>query len=392
MRRFLHLLQSAALTGAAAAVLSGCSGGGGPAKTETVETGYKGIARSQPFLAAERLLEESGLSVQHIHSASKLPTYGEVLILSAGAAESSVTTRRVLDWVESRGGHVIFLAEQYESWRDDWEMGFGDLAELFRDHKPGPLLRALNIETTTSPKTSGEVEIADREFTYEMRNRLAFKIGKRRPDVISGSRDEAWICSFEQGRGRVTLIASAHPFRNRFIDREDHADLLLEIVQLGDAYKDSYRYGSNEVFFFLTGSDSFLSMVWSRFWMPLSALLALVVLLLWKAIPRFGPMRRAPGENVRQFSEHLKMSGQFLWRHGQSGELLEAVRRSILQKIKSRHASLNPHDEEDLLPKLAEMSRVPLAKVREAWRTAHLPDSTRMIHHIRHLQAINNAL
>ena len=98
MRAARHFLALAM-----ALLLFGCSG-----EEIEIETGYRGKARRDPFLAAERLLEENRYHVStHTWLGDNLPD-GATLIATAPSIGNRGTTENVLDWV-SGGGHLELL-------------------------------------------------------------------------------------------------------------------------------------------------------------------------------------------------------------------------------------------------------------------------------------------
>lgn len=370
---------------AAAGILLGSCGMKTTFKTETRETGYEGIARTQPFLAAQRLLEQFGWTVENIHNPRNLPRYGGLLFLSGEAAASYATARHVIKWVEN-GGHAIILAQGSEAWRNDWETSFsGAMDRLESNH----LFKELMIKPgdyRESPNSALSARFSGRNYEFNSGASLTFNLAYHNPDILAGPPLAASLASFPYGVGRITLLPQAHPFRNRYIDEMDHAGLLLALAGLEEGEE------SGEAYFLMTGGDSFLDLLIQRAGMALLALVLLVVLWFWKTIPRFGPRRHAQVENLRAFSEHLRAAGSFLWRSRQPSELLLPIRRSILTKLQQRHPLWLSGDDSEMIPRLAEASGLPPERVRDAWTAQHLSDPVRMIQLISDLQQIQHCL
>src|SRR5213075_340682 len=108
------------------------------------------------------------------------------------------------------------------------------------------------------------------------------------------------VMSWNRGFGRVTLVADAHPFRNRYLARNDHAALLYGLVSL------DHR---TVVSFVSVLKVSFWKMLWEHGRPALLCLAALLMLWLWKNLPRFGPILAAEDHSSRDFTAHLAMAG-----------------------------------------------------------------------------------
>ncbi len=380
---------------AAITFLTGCR----PASytTETREVGYKGMARTQPFLAARRLLEESGHAVKTIQTVAEAPRFGGVLILSGATAQNQSTAMRSLDWVRRYGGHLIVFFKGAEPWRDDFRGGIADfwqnLLDSTKEFETNAILRELRV-TPASGMKDASVALDAGSYAFEMDSRAGFATqgAVPKPDILSGDGGHSQIASIPYQGGRVTLVMDARPFRNRYIDEKDHAALLLALVGKNDGGSAWGAHGGAEVAFFLRGGDSFFALLWEQFWKVLVGLALLVAFWLWKNLPRFGPLRSAAPDTLRQFSEHLKLTGSFLWRRRQPFDLLQPMRRSILARVSRKHPLWLAGGDDTLLPRLAEAAGLPLQRVTAAWNTAHVQHPPEMIRLVRDLQHIHQAL
>jgi hypothetical protein len=133
------------------------------------------------------------------------------------------------------------------------------------------------------------------------------------------------LASTEFGGGRLTVVADARPFRNRYIGDYEHASLLAYLAEL------SPDHGS--IHFIRNASLSFWALLWERAWAFVVGLLALTAFWLWKNLPRFGPLdsKEAAG-TLRAYDLHLEALGDFHWRLDRGEGLLRPLRQSLLER------------------------------------------------------------
>ena len=367
-----------------------------PSHQESREIGFQGAARTQPFLAAERLLDSLGADSRKLTSLNDLPR-GGTLIVNADSTSNQATGQRALEWAENEGGHLILFLSGSESWRDDWEISIGDLFSPPQNLDVHPVLKKYQLAVTKkdleSKSTATNVSVDIDGESYEMAPYGNFTIHstststKRRPDVLAGTRESSLLLSLPlQDGGRLTVINNAIPFRNRYLKDADHAKILVALIGLGT---ERQQYS---VSFMLNNHVSFYGMLWEKFWMPLIALAILIVAWLWKNLPRFGPLLANPTNSDRQFADHLRMTGNFLWGRKRSADLLQAMRQSILRKLQARHHGISDGPEDRLLEHLATLTHIPYERVAAAWNIPFTQDSRFFLTLLRDLQSIHQSL
>ena len=333
----------------AAFALLGCAG-----EEIEIETGYRGKARRDPFLAAERFLTENDFEVStHTWIGDRLPP-GATLIATAQSFGNRGTTDSVLTWV-ARGGHLLVLLDGGETFRDDWDRGHSDRNTRAQPERT-ELLEKLGIE---EPKDGGgplEVKLADSSASVKMPARFTWKKGRApvRPDIVGADGNSIALASFRRGAGRISIAAHAEPFRNRHLGEGDNAWLLLRLV--------GHARGA-EVWFLNGMKVSFFGMLWEHGWMALIAAAALLAAWLWKSLPRFGPLRAAEESGTRDFAEHLSLTGAFLWRHRQRAQLIGPLRETVTRAAVRRGLLRN---DPGFLEKLAAFAQMDLERVRHA--------------------------
>ena len=357
---------------AAALLLFGCNG-----EEIEVETGYRGKARRDPFLAAERFLEANQYDVStHTWLGDGLPP-GATLIATAQSFANRGTTDSVLDWVHG-GGHLLLLLDGGETFRDDWE-------REHHKHTTGEqperteLLEKLGIEETKDGGGELTVNIADTTAKVKIPARFTWAKGETpaRTDVSAADGDSIALASFHRGAGRISIAAHAEPFRNRHFGDGDNAWLLLRLV--GHAHSD-------EVWFLNGVRISFFGMLWEHGWMALTAAAALLAVWLWKSLPRFGPLRAAEDTGTRDFAEHLSLTGAFLWRHRQRAQLIGPLRETVTRAAVRTGLS---RSDPDFPEKLAAFAQMDALRVRAALFSENIADPRHFLRAIQDLRALH---
>ena len=305
-----------------AALLAGCSGT--KVEYEEVEVGYRGAARQDPFLAANRLLKENGYTTNTSRRLRDCLKETGTLITPLQSFNNHGETDDVLAWTQ-RGGHLVLILAGGESWRDDWKTF--DLKTLWEYLKKrevaeqARLLRALEIKSVSErDEKETAVKVGNRRMSCSLTGRITFEHPPTRPDGNAGEKEEPSFISYRLGGGRVTLLAHAHPWRNRYIGDSDHAEMFSAVIGMG----------RSDIVWFLNGVRiSFWTMLWERAWLAMIALALLLAVWLARYLRRLGPVGLLKSASARNFSDHLLLTGAFLWRHRQADALVAPVQNAI---------------------------------------------------------------
>ncbi|MCD2343025.1 DUF4350 domain-containing protein [Ideonella azotifigens] len=158
----------------------------------------------------------------------------------------------------------------------------------------------------------------------------------RSPSTVFKSRDlPAWGVRDELGwralrlplgRGELTLSAWYPNLDNPDLMKHDHAPLLAAMLKLRPG-RQVWLMGSASL-------PTLPSWLWQQAAPVLLLALAALVLSLWRALPRFGPLRRPPPDRRRSLAEQVRGSASFLLQHraealhtAQCRALAEAARK-----------------------------------------------------------------
>ena len=363
MNRRLCMLLILAVMG-----LSGCN-----TKYQEVETGYKGPARTNPWLAAERFLKAYGHPVEVLSSWREPAPEDSTWIIPCELISNTLFAKQIDQWM-SDGGHLICLIE-YSDFRDDWnlidpEVELEPAFERFlEDHD-------FEIEKSSS----GEVETKliryrGRPFDVEMKS--AWKASNR-----SGSLQG--MPTAKVGDGRLTLVTDARPFRNRWIGDKQHAALLKSLVDSTESF--------GTVVFVRGATLSLWSLLMERAWAVLLGLSLVIVIWLWKNLRRFGPLEAADAPSpLRAYDHHLEALGDFQWRLDRGASLLAPLRGEILEQSNRLMARSGKLDS-DIFALLGERAGIPRERVARAMSEPAPADASVFTRTVSDLQQILKSL
>lgn len=416
-----------------AVVLCGCKG-----HWEDVEKtlGYHGKARLNPFLAAERLLEELGHEVRNAKTLAKLPAHDTVIFMSGEGGLPVGRAKQLLNWTRS-GGHLIYALGGTRPY-NDFDTQFGSfIAAMLLEEDKDPILDQLGVgvqkriadeeikelakdllhdkkkakddekaepaakQDTTKKKKKKKADDDESSLesvqdvtwdgqSYELSlggyQNLILKRKLKAGEFSAGSKNESLALHLRHGMGSVTLLAHARPFRNRWIGERDHARWLAALVG---------ENNTKEVLFVAAATGSFLGLLWQHGWMALLALLACLVFWLWQQMPRFGPLAEVELDTTRHFASHIGALGEFFWRMRRGALLVTAARDAVWERIRERHRSLDDGSRQmnaHLAAEVASRTGLPVQRVTAAFAVPPPDSAHNFVNLMRDLQAIRHAL
>ncbi len=340
------------------------------------EIGYKGKARVNPWLAAERFAASDGNEVRSLASWTAPDVEDAVWFVPASLLSNQSFTRRMREWVEE-GGHMVLLVEHADSETNDWSRS---------SVKPRlePVLVNMLERTGIGLKEGGEmkkpvtasrIEFSGRSFAVDAKSTTSVSVYGGTPGVFA---------SVRLREGRMTVITDARIFRNRWIGEEDHAALL-------DALLGSTQYEGS--IGFLRGSGlSLWGLLGKYLWPVLLGLGVLALLWLWKSLIRFGSVESADGvATLRGYEHHLEALGDFQWRLDHAAGLLGPLRSQIVEHGQRIHARSGRRGE-DFFQFLADRAELPRECVSSALSDSAPPDSATLTRTAADLQKLLQVL
>lgn len=360
MKWFLILLTALALTG--------CD-------YEEVkrEIGYKGKARINPWLAAERFCGRYDGEVKSLASWTAPAAGDAVWFVPASVLTNESFTRRLERWV-SDGGHLVVLVEHANAETNDWSP---HSMEPTLEPAVIHLLDRVGIELKVAEKTTKVSKIRFRGKNYQVDASSAASVNVR------GKKPGIFV-STKSGGGRVTVLTDARLFRNRWIGDKDHAALLDALFLVKNSGGDIG---------FLRGSGlSLWGLLSDHLWPVLCGLGVLTFLWLWKNFTRFGPVEAEAGPSaLRGYDHHLEALGDFQWRLDRAAALLNPLRTQILERGQ-RISTRVGHRDDDFFQFLADRAALPRDRVHRAMSEASPPDSAVLTRTVADLQRLLQVL
>jgi hypothetical protein len=386
----------------------------------------RGEAARNNLLAAERLIVAMGGKAHSDHVFKALPEGDpQHAVLIFPTQRRTLTPRQraqIYDWVE-RGGHLVAVTytiagddafpdelmeragvRQFwstppkgkkprktgESGESDAGDASEDLADDIAPAKPRPrsVPAAKNAsdcplqrESGTLAPRFGTTPDATLKVCFDQRFRV-----KARGDVLWQAKDASGVhaIAVALGKGRVTVLTDYDFMLNNAIGRADHADFLLAMI--------GFKAGMNVSLIPREDVPGIVELAWRTGWPVLLALCAAILIALWRKAARLGPVVAQLETARRSIGEHVRASGEFLWRHGQAEALwkgtLEEVQRRIDLTLPVQHLR-NPDDRLRLIEKRTGLG---LARLQQAFFPQPSPRSDDFVRAIATLEHVRKSL
>lgn len=315
----------------------------------TKETGFKGKARINPWLAAERFVGKKGHDVHSSGGWVKPEWDHRAYFVPVGVLNNVGVVSAMKEWV-SDGGHLVLLVEYSDSDWNDWSDYQRSVPELQKPLVDFLKDAGVTIERSRAGKPDGTT-VTFGERTYEVEVDTNARVST--PAAKDGN-----FASVEYGYGRITVIPDARIFRSRKIGDKDHAALLSALIG------SSTTEGS--VVFLRGAGISLWRMLARHLWPVLVGLALTLIIWLWKSFTRFGPMESAATASpLRGYDHHLEALGDFQWRLDKGSALLAPIRERIVEGGQKAAAAAGRKDA-DFFQFLAERAGIPRERVTRA--------------------------
>jgi len=286
-----------------------------------IPTRLRGDAASNPFYAAQKLVETLGAMSERREFLGDTPS-DAVVVLSTWSWDIDGARREEFErWVEAGGRLVVDAA--LISGSDAFEEWSGIAREREEEDPDADLLQRPKTVEHCVPLDEVGSEIDEallaRYSACDFDHESWFETSVQ---LLWGLRGEAGLLAARVavGQGRVTAINGV-PFLYRDLFEGDHGELLAAAADL--------RSGDHVVFMSEADVASLPELVW-RYGAPVVALLLFwIALALWRGAMRFGPLV-APSESARRsLAEQVLGTGRFALRIGGGAALIAAARRAL---------------------------------------------------------------
>ena len=342
----------------------GCRGKGQWVE-ETVVGNYKGEARYNPYLAAQKFLETYDIESETSFVLPRdLYQYGTVVV-PASALTTSTVANNLIEFAEDGGVVLVVMAGGENTYNDftPWvgrfddeapPIGFETLLEEFhlttgvgdfeeidyfadKEEKTGAkrtvgdeahLRRNYRVEDAALKTSVGKSTFAiEQEGSHGLRFSNQGKEERRQAaaedHILQGETADIPMQFYylQTRKGLIAFLAHARPLRNPYLDRLDHAQFLVYLTAAEGA--------GDDVLFVIGSGESFGSLLWKAGWPTVVAALILLALWLWWKLPRFGPVGPVAEHDARDPVAEYTALGRFFWRTRTISTLLNPLRKNL---------------------------------------------------------------
>jgi len=350
-------------------------------RDDTTTLGPTKAARQDPYLAAERLVQDLGVPTEGFQSIAAVPDSSMSVYL--GGDRAGFVGRRqddLVQWVEA-GGHLILVIQKpghSDAWKDK------DVPVI------DELLTRLGITAYPNPGSAEEILStplpgdASRTVEIEMEPVVSLTCLEEPLFDIKDSGDNMVLLSIQRGFGRVTAIAQDDWVTNAKIADHGHATMFWELVNQGGV-SGLWVVRGDQV-------PGFLRLLGRHAWPALAAFGLLVILWMLRAGLRFGPLLDTEESERRSLLEHLDAAGRFLWRCHAYGPMLRSVRSGLVREIGRRRPAWVTMGDTDKVARLAELSDLSKARVRSALLADDIEDNHGFVLAVKDLKKMESNL
>lgn len=362
-----------------------------------------GEAATNRYYAAQQLMDRLGYPSRKVSDSRELvslPVNSTLVLTDSSVIDNrdSKNKAALLDWVR-RGGHVLIdvsMQDIRENRRrdkaDDAEYGPPLLASLgvtpqrlyvrpcdqaCRDRRraersyPNRSSRSGETDKVFIEGSTLQVDLNYEAVAFDLDRKSVWRVQlpmtperRRNDDDEDDAADQkelppqlyTVIARFREGNGWVT-VTNTDLFQNRNIKDNQNAALLVRLVTLPE--------GKRPVFFALrTDYPSLPAWLWQNASAALLALLLLTVVVLWRVMPRFGPLLPPVPSDRPGLLIHLRAVGDFHMRHQDYAALLIPLREEVERALLPLRAQ---YPEIESTPRLAaHVTKMTLQEVGDA--------------------------
>lgn len=189
------------------------------------------------------------------------------------------------------------------------------------------------------------------------------------------------VQGFRHGKGQI-VVAPHLLFRNPALVQNDNAALLLGLAKLNPESRHITIVKSRKVL-------GWMELLWTNYSKLLMALAALLALLFWAAVRRFGPILPDAAPQRRSLMEHIAASGAWLWQaDGGRQTLLLAARRELEEALQRRAPGLLRLGQNSQHEELGRLCGLPPHEVAHAMHDDASSSSADFTRQIRTLQTL----
>ncbi|MBE9609164.1 DUF4350 domain-containing protein [Chitinilyticum piscinae] len=348
--------------------------------------------REQPLLLAERFLAANGArprQVNELAPAAMALQEVDVLVLPWRSRNTTKADQQALqDWV-ARGGVLLTSAG---------EIDYDDDEQVVDHRSDDPLLHLLDLQHhagSLPPEGDGK-QASDYYRTvqlpglshavqFEGRGLAQLQAGQIRPAWTDDS--GALLLGYRHGRGWIVIASETDQLLTNWnLADADHAELLWAISRLNTAEPRVWLVRTQDTL-------PWYELLWQKLPYPLLGTLLALLLWLWRAGSRFGPLLPEMAAARRAILEHIDASARWLWQHDRGREhLLATVRSALRERIANRLPELSRLPDAELVRLLALRYDISAVALEQALTGRAPKHPAQFTNRIALLQSLRNRL
>jgi hypothetical protein len=326
------------------------------------EAGYNPLYALKQTLLADDVAVQSR---QRLNLAQTTLGPGDtLLIFNDPGTLSPLEARRLLQWV-SGGGHLLVRTPSFSRW------GKNTTPSLFSQQDLVPMANAGPCEP---------LQVEGEEHHVEFCRGQRFRLYGVEPELAWGDVQAGYVYTrLRHGQGHVDVLADFEFLTN------SETGLSLFNADPSQAPKGGLRDGPHRALarqvlapnygmgtmhlVYAAQMPSLLRMIVLQGWMVWAPLTLALLAWLWSRMQRFGPVLPAPAGERRSLLEHVRASGEHLFRYGRGVMLYAAVRQAFLTRLRRCDPVAAALTGEPQVSAIAQRLSVPADSVRTALLT-----------------------
>lgn len=351
----------------------------------------RGEAGYNPLYALKKALQADGIKVDSRQrldlAAHELGAHDTLLILDDPRSMTPVEARRLLEWVGG-GGHLLLRTPPVQGWDQD---------------ASAPVFDALAVTPSEDAMECEPLQVEGHDRHVEFCNGRRFGFDGVEPELSWGDLRAGYVYArLAHGQGHVDVLADFDFMTNTGstagaalpggsdrtaggLREGPHRALARQVLA------PNYGQGTMHLVY-AAQMPSLLRTILLRGWPVWAPLLLALLAWLWLRMQRFGPSRPAPAGERRSLLEHVRASGEHLFRYNKRAMLYAAVRKSFLERLRRRDPVAAALSGEPQVSAIAERLQLPADPIRKALQAPSSHDKPAFRDRISTLIQLRNRL